>query len=176
MKKFLYVLYISTILTSCNIVENDTVENGQNILFEVQYINFAWGYQHSGFYINKKGEVFNYKYDANSAVWKPNKDNYYTEEELLNKYKPNNTLVDTIDKCIIFNKKKLIPQAMQSNYSDTTQIGADQGTTSYICYYYNSIKNKYLEIVLEQDGDWNYKKESLEADSLINWLKDISKK
>lgn len=176
MKKFLCMICFLISITSCNIIDNDSVENNQNILFEVQYINFAWGYQHSGFYINKKGEVFNYKYDNNFVVWKPNKDNYYTEEELLNKYKPNNTLVGTIDKYTVSNKNKLIIQAMQSNYSDTTQIGADQGTTSYICYFYNSIKNKYLEIVLEQDGDWNYKKESLESDSLVKWLKDISKK
>ncbi len=173
MKGYLLVLFMTVTLAGCNVFNNNSGKDFQKYLFEVQYINYAWGYIHSGFYINKKGEIYQFRYDRDSEQWRSNPDNYYTEEELKDKYSPNHEFVATLEKSDVLAKKELIPTIMESSYSDSVQIGADQGAKRYICYYYDSKKKEYLRIIIEQEGDWSFNKQSAAADSVVNWLKKL---
>jgi len=52
------------LLMSCEKQEvNDTFPNArQLVLFQVEYINYAWGFSHSGFLIDSSGVVSLFKY------------------------------------------------------------------------------------------------------------------
>ncbi len=166
-------IFILMMLAGCSMLENSISLNHQNIFFEVEYENYAWGYQHRGFYINNDGEVHKYEYEFNAEPWQSNPDNYYSEAELLKKYAPNDSLTQTISLKVVAEKIELIIPAMQSKYSDSARVAADAGALRYICYYYDSVTKEYLQIILAQEGDWEFKKESEAADGLIKWLKYV---
>ena len=39
------------------------------ILFEKGYINWAWGFTHSGFYVDNHGRIFNYSHEKEDSVY-----------------------------------------------------------------------------------------------------------
>ncbi|MBL1212066.1 MAG: hypothetical protein HND52_01800 [Ignavibacteriae bacterium] len=79
MKNLIFTICLLGIFSSCSLLDNPPNESEQSIFFELEHVNYAWGYQHAGFYVNRKGEVFTYQYESNSAPWQPNENNYYTE-------------------------------------------------------------------------------------------------
>jgi len=172
MKRFVFILILLS-LSGCDLFVSSPRVSTRNFLFEVEYENFAWGYVHRGIYINNKGEVYKYDYDSSSGIWRRNDDGLYTESELIKKYRPNNEFLKKLDVNRVSQMRDLIPEAMQAGYSDTVSVGADIGAVNYICYSYDKSAHKYFEIILAQEGDWKFKKESAAADTLINWLKKI---
>ena len=83
--KFLVYLPIIILCNSC-ILDSEKVQNSQIYLFEIEYVNHAWGYVHNGLYIDNKGNVFSYKYDFQDDPWKPKSYDYYSVRELIEKY------------------------------------------------------------------------------------------
>ncbi|MFO7445312.1 MAG: hypothetical protein R6W90_03055 [Ignavibacteriaceae bacterium] len=174
MKNNLFALLFSNAVNNGDLSESNITVGNQNILFEVEYKNFAWGYMHSGFYVNKYGEIFSYKYDHNSDLWEPNPDGLYSEQDLLDKYRPNKRLLKNIDYREVAVKKELIPRLVFSDTSIGRLGEPGLGTLSYICYLLDFKKRKYKEIIMHQEGDWNFKKQSTAADSLVVWLKQVT--
>ena len=70
---FILVLIISALTSAMS----SKPSMGQKYLFEFSQINFAWGFQMSGIYIDKDGNV--YKYNHSHAPWKPANDTSLTE-------------------------------------------------------------------------------------------------
>ena len=89
MKKSFSALLVVNLLVAlaCSLFDQDSKpEIDQNILFESEYVNWAWGYQHSGGYIDKNGDVFSYNYAPSDGQWRPEDWEHPTETELLEKY------------------------------------------------------------------------------------------
>lgn len=172
MKKNLLLFMVTGIFSNCNLLESDTSVNTQNILFEVEYINYAWGFNWSGFYINKYGEVYSYIVDRDS-IPRISENGYYSEQELMNKYRQNSKLVKNLDYREVSDQKSLIPLTASASNSDTLNGGADMGISKFKCYSYDWKKRKYQEIILLQEGDRTFKNLSPAADSLARWLKEI---
>jgi len=170
--KFFTYLPILILCNSC-ILDRENIQNSQIYLFEIEYVNHAWGYVHNGSYIDNKGNVFSYKYGFQDDPWQPKSYDYFSARELIEKYNHQRTSCDELDQSIIKERQKLISLAIEGSYSDTTNVGADMGSLSYICYIYDSDNDLYYPIILEIKGDWEYKNESEAAGTLVEWLKTI---
>ncbi|KPA13375.1 hypothetical protein MHK_006418, partial [Candidatus Magnetomorum sp. HK-1] len=120
-----------------------TVQNNidfkQKFLFEVEYFNNSWGRSHSGIYIDNKGNVCQYNifdYEVPSIYW--SKKQYYTDEELSNKYAQKNQNTKVISKNQLLNYYNLIQDASKGQYSGPTSHCCDSGIVSYVAFKYNS--------------------------------------
>ncbi len=164
---------MSIFLLSNSCIFDSEDSSTQTYLFEVEYINFAWGYQHGGFYIDKTGNVFRYKYGLNDDPWKPASYDHFSGDELAEKYRHSKTLCDKIDHNTLQKQRRLIFSAAEGSYSDSTNVGNDGGGLSYIGYIYESESDSYRPIILELKGDWEYKNESEAAKSMVTWLKTV---
>jgi hypothetical protein len=140
----------------------------QKFLFEVTYVNHAWGFQLRGIYIDKPGQV--YKYDHSHEVWRPSNPNFYTEEELLRKFESNKEFVKAVDSQTLLKMYNLIRTAKQGTFSEPVQRCNDAGTTAYIAYLFDSKANTYKPLLLYQVGDWARKNLSESAKVLYEWL------
>ncbi|MDD5773146.1 MAG: hypothetical protein PHX78_06735 [bacterium] len=147
----------------------------QKFLFELEHINFAWGYNHYGFYIDNEGSIYSYQYSKNDKKFDFNENKFYTEEELSEKYSHLKKLIKVIDIKILNEKSKLIESASKGNYSERVGMGADQGGTDYIAYLFDPKINKYKVVELCVEGDWSYFNLSDSAKDLTSWLKNILK-
>ena len=167
-------LFLSIFLagSSC-IVDSESSLSTRLYLFEVEYINYAWNYQHSGIYIDNIGNIFSYKYDSNDEDWKPKSYKQVTRNELEEKYSHSKNFIAKTDKDTLQEKIKLIPLAAKESYPAKNNPGSDMGTLSYIAYLYKAEDDAYIPVILEKQGDWEYKNESQAAKILADWLKAI---
>ncbi|UCH63285.1 MAG: hypothetical protein JSU77_02190 [Fidelibacterota bacterium] len=156
----------------CALTEPEEEEIEQEVLFEFQYINHAWGYQHSGSYIDGEGKVTSYQYTASDTHWAPADLNHPTEEELQDKYSHSPQEVKVIDPDTLIAKYGLIEEAAAGTYSDSLSLGADMGAYAYICYVYQPDTDRYDAVVLRLWGDWCYENLSPAAGKLAQWLEE----
>jgi hypothetical protein len=174
MMKRIYIFAIAAafFLVSC---KDDGVspnpEPSYRYVFEIEYINFAWGYSHHGIYIDSAGRLFQYSYEGSSDIWHPDSTGFYTQEQLASKYSHRNTLMNTLRRDTVNKYFRMIEAAALGTYSDTTATAADMGEFAYIAYKYNPVTKKYQQVVLRVEGDFTFLNQSQSAMTIAGWLK-----
>ena len=61
--KILLLFLLTVMMTGCK--KNIVISDRQAILFEFEYVNYAWNYQHYGFIIDNEGNVLTYNNPEN---------------------------------------------------------------------------------------------------------------
>ena len=125
--KIFFFLFTILLITGCK--KNIVISEKQTILFQVEYINYAWGYLHTGFIIDSEGNVLTYK---NPQNWNfPDKDFSITQ----------NQVKENISKCT--NSGKKIPKDELQKYANYIKnissskvtalknVAADAGSLQY---------------------------------------------
>lgn len=162
------------LLTNCEKNNNDinTSWNNQRIFFQYEYINFAWGRQHSGWLIDSSGYV--YCYD------KP--DNWYYEDSsgFINVTDMDSNILSTdsicfkIDKKVLYDKINLIHDASKGKISEPIHEKYDAGSVVYYGFiYYQDIK-AYKKVLLKQIGDYRIENGSYASFVLYKWLDTVN--
>nr|WP_321410550.1 hypothetical protein [uncultured Carboxylicivirga sp.] len=166
----IFTLFIIFLLTSCQ-KDSEILPNNQRILFQVEYVNYAWVYQHNGFLIDCSGNIYYYN---NPSEWNFIEDDGTFHEKAMNE---NLTFIDSISHTInyskIANKAAKIYQASVGPISDLKCEMADAGTIVYSAYILNNQSHKYHRILLNQIGDCSRENLSQAAIQLYHWLQLI---
>ena len=142
-------------------------------LFEVEYINYAWGYSHMGIHIDDTGKLYSYRYEHNIKYedqWKSNQEGVYSEQKLHEKFEHDKQLVNTINEAELIQMISLISGAIEGNLSKPESKMTDFGIWRYKSYSYDNIAREYTEIILKEDGDWFGENESWQAKAIAAWL------
>jgi hypothetical protein len=168
--KISFLLLASFLLISCR--KNVVINEKQAILFQVEYINYAWGYQHNGFIIDNEGKVLTYK---NPQEWIfPDKD-----------FKLNGNQVHAnIEKCLY--SGKIIPSDELNRYAGyiknissskvtaTKNVAADAGSLEYICYQFYELSDSYKGSLIKMEGDFTCENLNFYSKKVATWLKTIN--
>ncbi len=170
MKSLVAALALFMLLPACSIFESDDHGETQEYLFEVQYINAAWGFIHVGLFIDYHGEVKAFRFDSAATFLDHEKDEY-NKKELEERYAFGRKFLGSVGPDSLNSYKKLIPFAVSADYGDTLRVGADMGQKMYSCFTYDN--GIYKKVLLKTEGDWVYSLESAESDSLVKWLDGI---
>lgn len=159
------------ILLTAGCRKNYSLNENQVILFQFDYLNYAWGYQHHGFIIDSEGNVL--KYD-NPEGWN------FPESELT---LTNTKAAENISKCIpagkTIDRNELLRYASyinniaQSKVTAIKNVGADGGSSQYICYQYNEDSGTYKGHLIKMEGDFTCENLNYYSKRVTQWLKDI---
>lgn len=171
MKTHITALLCLLLVTGCEKITNDLFDVDQLVLFQKEYINHAWGYQHSGIFIDTTGIVKSYNLPVS---WNfPDQDGYISESKLNENF--DKALKDecSVDKGEILRHFNLLYVAQIGTITDPVNVAADAGTTSYYGYIYEPARNRYKQILLRQNGDFEVKNTSREAQKIYEWLEQI---
>lgn len=152
--------------------KNYVISEKQQILFQFDYINYAWGYHHKGFIIDKEGNVLTYE---NPETWNfPDKDNSISETQIS----------ENIGKCI--HTGKIIPQEELLKYSNYIRniasskitamknVAADAGSSEYFCYQFSEINDTYKGYLIKMEGDFTCENLNFYAKKIAQWMKQIN--
>jgi hypothetical protein len=152
--------------------EPDTSAVGEGkFLFEMTYVNYAWGYRLRGSYIDNHGNIYSYEYPRGASPWTAANDDSLTEAELRAKYDSSATLTGKIDLSELRRMYVLIPHAAQGTLTDPVHVCSDFGGLSYLAYVYSPETQTYKRVLLYTAGDLARKNMSDEADRLYRALK-----
>lgn len=144
---------------------------GQKVFFEVSYLNYAWGYQLRGFYIDYQGNV--YKYNHSDERWETARSDTITEAELLEKYSHEKELIAKIPCDTLLQKCNMIQAASEGELSEKIHRCYDAGALSYLAYTYHAKNKEYTPVLLYLAGDVAQKNLSEAAQLLFDWLKAV---
>ena len=174
MKKYLFLVFISIIVISCQKESYDNEFEGDVVLFEKEYINYAWGYQHFGWIMDTAGIIKGFDQPGN---WNfVDSLGCITGNDMAeNLQKSGNTLFSVNTGEV----KSFYPKAFESVYGKYTEPKsemADFGTIVYSAYIYNQENRKFKRIVLYQYGDVSFTNTSEAAKQICSWMKNLESK
>jgi hypothetical protein len=163
------VLIILTSLSGCE--KSYVVSKSQDILFQFEYINHAWGYAHSGFLIDVNGNIL--LYDL------PEKWNFPTDDQILTQKE----VIENIGICQIAGIK-ILPDELRkyTNYIDNIaaskvtspkNVAADAGTIAFYCYQYSESSLTYKRTVIKTEGDFLSENLNFYSKKIVEWMNNI---
>ncbi len=156
----------------CHLCDPPPTEPGdtaaQNILFETEYTNRAWGYNHVGIWVDSSGTVW--RYELAEGEDKLDGTGHYSEEDLLDRYAHKSAYVARVPPDTLRMMYQRIGAAAAGQYSDTTTPMADAGTTRYIAWTFYPGSRTYREVGLRMRGDQQADNLVPEAKVIADWL------
>lgn len=165
--------FLAVILLAFGCIKDseEVINTDQEVFFQVTYINYAFGKQASGFFIDKTGAVKTYQ---GEAKW----DSEALKGQLSDlQMKENLALATITKKQLMLDELKKYTQTISNistdKFSKRISGGADRGSFMYYAYTFNSAENIYKAVKLAEDGDWVSNNEDANAQIIVDWLKDI---
>jgi hypothetical protein len=165
------VLLIIPLLIGGGCKKNNTVAGNQDILFQYEYINYAWGYHHSGFYITGDGNIYTYN---NPEEWNfPEKDSTMTRQQVIENLSRCQLSQVTISKEELQKYSRHIPNIAFSKVTAPKNVGADAGSVEFICYLFSEKTVRYKSYIIKKEGDFTCENLNFFAKKVALWMKDV---
>jgi hypothetical protein len=144
----------------------------QRFVCERSYMNFAYGYQHAGIFVDRDGAIHSFHVERSIPPQPPAAPDR-TEAEMKDKYGMARKLVGSVPADRLRAMFQLIPAAARGSFSRRVQAGADRGAVVSSCYLFDAAAQRYREIELTVAGDWEYRNLAPEARILATWLESL---
>jgi len=167
--RILSIVLLVLSLAGCK--KNYAISEKQSILFEFEYVNYAWSYQHNGFLIDNEGNVLTYN---NPENW-----NFPDSEFRLSE----SQVAENISKCMHSGIKATREELQKySNYIDNIaaskvtalkKVAADAGSTEFICYQFSENPGMYKGSVIKMEGDFTCENLNFYSKKVVEWMKNI---
>lgn len=146
----------------------DIFPSEQPVYFEYIYMNQAWGYQHSGWLLDKQGNINYYNLPGN---WRFAGEDGISLEDLNYNLSQADTVIGSIDSETLNEKIQLIEDVIDGEITTPVHTACDAGGAALYAYYYDPGKKLYQPVFLAQSGDFESHNTSTAAVELTAWLK-----
>jgi hypothetical protein len=169
-KKIFYLVIAAILISGCN-KKTVTIDN-QSIYFQYDYVNHAWGSQHSGFLIDNEGRVLTYK---NPENWNfPDSHFMLTESQIRENIDNSLYSGKTVPQEELKKYINYIKNISSSKVTALKNVAADAGNTDYICYLFSAESNTYKGYIIKQEGDFTCENLNFFSKKVSLWLKSIN--
>jgi hypothetical protein len=159
------------LVLACGHPPTDTLENiEQRYLFEIEYVNHAWGLAWNGLVIDSEGDI--YAYDHSHESWSAAGNDSFTETDLRTKYEHEARYIGRIDEATIVLQFSRISY-VGDFFLNPNQACADAGSLTYRAFAYESTSGLYRPLLLREEGDFPRRNVSDAAEGLATWLRTL---
>lgn len=141
-------------------------------MFQLDYINYSWGYQHTGFIIDYEGNVLTYN---NPQVWN-SADNDYS----ISKSQVEENIRNCIFSGIRVPEEELhkytnyIKNIASSKVTAIKNVAADAGSLEFICYQLSESTGIYKGYLIKMEGDFTCENLNFYSKKTVVWLREIN--
>jgi len=143
------------------------------VLFEVEYVNSAWGRSWNGFVVETDGKV--YAYDLSDTSLSPSDGDVFAAPELAAKYAHRRRLVTSIAAAEAASRYARVADALAGPIIGPPLTGcADAGILRYSALIYDESAGTYRRLLLHQRGDVARTNSSPAARELYKWLEQVT--
>jgi len=143
----------------------------QPVFFEYRYLNNAWGVADRGWLIDSEGQQREFDFPEEYR-W-PDSTGHISLEDLTHNLGQTDTLLQVISRKKFNKYTRLISGAADGSLSEWKVVGADMGSSTLSCYAYDPEPGTYQYVLLAAKGSLEQFNQSAEAESLVDWLKDL---
>lgn len=167
--KIMLFILLSVQLEGCK--KTNVISERQSILFEFEYVNYAWNYQHYGFIIDNEGNVLTY---YNPESW-----NFPDRELRISQTQVAENLSMCTHSGIRISKSELqkysghIINIASSRVTALKNAADDAGSAEYICYQYSEASGMYKGTIIKMEGDFTCENLNFYSKKVADWMKNI---
>jgi hypothetical protein len=166
------ILFSAFILVLAGCKKSNVISERQKILFQFEYVNYAWGYRHTGFIIDSQGNVLTYE---NPENWNFLDDNHSISGNMVS---------ENLKKCSP-SGIKITPEELQkyagyikniasTKISALKNVAADAGSYEYFCFQYSETTESYKGYLIKMEGDFTCENLNFYSKKVAAWMKDIN--
>jgi hypothetical protein len=167
----LFVVFLITVFISgCEKVY--VVSKGQEILFQQEYVNYTWGFQHNGFIIDIEGNILTFE---NPDKWNyPDKDGKLTEQQIKENIASCTLTGMKISKTDLQKYINYIDNISSSKVTAPKINGADMGSLVYYCFQFSGNSSTYKATKIKMEGDYQCENLNFYSKKVVHWMKKIN--
>ena len=155
--------------TGCK--KNYAISDRQSILFEYEYVNYAWSYQHYGFIIDNDGNVLAY---SNPDSWNfPDRELRISEDHVAENIAACTHTGIKIQKQELLKYSSHIKNIAASKVTALRNVADDAGSAEYICYQYSENSKMYKGTIIKMEGDFTCENLNFYSKKVSEWMKSI---
>jgi len=144
----------------------------QKVLFQVEYLNYAWGYRHYGWLVDSDGNVCHFNQPKHWNFCDSTKS--ISSDSLISNLSQTDSIYFKIGQDVLKSKSALIQSTALGEITKPEQLMFDAGITQYSCFTYNSEKKIYTKVLIKQIGDTQCENTSTSAVELYTWMQSIN--
>jgi hypothetical protein len=159
-------------LSAASCTESLALPDPGSVLFEVEYVNFAWGRSWNGFVVDAEGRVSSYDL-GDTNLWPPEGD-VFTATELEAKYAHQRQLVTTVAASEAASRYARVADALAGSITPPKGACFDAGTVRYSALLFDASTGTYRRLLLHQRGDVGQTNTSPAARELYHWLEQVT--
>jgi len=144
----------------------------QVVLFQAEYINNAWTYQHSGWLIDSLGNV---RYYNLPKKWNfVDSAGYISATNMSENVQQIDSIRCKIDKDTLCNYFNKLNKAAVGTLTESKSKMFDAGSTRFYGYVFDKNVGLYKQILIKQIGDLYIENKSVEAKQIYEWMERIN--
>lgn len=147
--------------------EEFPVPDDQEVFFEVNYVNYAWGFQNNGFLIDKMGRVRTFDKPKD---WKFAEPGPLTTAEMDERLAKTTVAKYTVPANELAQYIKKMKRVSDKDFTELSNRGADMGARGYYVYRYDSGSKMYHAVLLQSVGDNEIYNKDSDAKEIAEWL------
>jgi hypothetical protein len=171
MKNLVLSIVLITLFTSC--LETEELKSGEitNLIFQSEYVNYAWGYNHNGWMMDRSGIVKRFQ---KTAAWVfPDSTGFISEADMQKNIAACDSVIAEVgtSEFKLYADKALT--CVNGTMTKPENKMADAGEHIWAFYIYDSGKNGYKRIILDMTGDWSQENLAPNSKGIVDWMKKI---
>jgi hypothetical protein len=144
------------------------------LIFQKEYTNYAWGYQHFGWMMDNSGKVQRFR---KTAKWVfPDSLGYVSDLDMFKNLGQCDSVMAKVDPVSFTQYATKAQTCMNGPFSTRKMVMADAGQNIDAIYLYEPEKKRYKRVLLNMTGDWAQENLSVEAKTIVDWMDKISTK
>lgn len=144
------------------------------VIFQYEYYNYAWGFRHSGFLIDKDGRIKGFNQPENWIT--PDSSGFMAKEDLKYNLAKCDTISGRVDLDELYQYASKIKGIRNGKIVDHGSVMADAGTGVFSAWYWNDKVGKFENVFLISNGDMYKVNRHEDVSELVAWLKWIGEK
>ncbi|MFA6126912.1 MAG: hypothetical protein WC699_06375 [Bacteroidales bacterium] len=144
------------------------------VMFQYEYVNYAWGFRHHGFLIDDHGYINGF--DQPSKWLTPDSTGMLDREDLEYNLRQCDTVCGkvNIDDLRFYYRK--IENVRNGKIRDNGLVMTDAGTGVLSAWYWNERAHKYENVFLVSNGDVSKINLHPDVNAMVEWLKTVGEK
>ncbi len=171
MRRFIFTAVVFSFLFGCIQLNDFTIEESRPLIFQSEYVNYAWGYNHNGWMMESSGEVKRFQ---KNATWVfPDSLGYISEVDMAKNISACDSVMAHVSPLTFSLYAQKAFTCSNGTMTKATNTMADAGEHIYCYYLYDASGKRYKRFVLSMTGDWSQENLAPYSKEVVDWMKAI---
>ena len=168
MKHLILSAILLILLTGCVQVNVFVWDDANQIVFQSEYTNYAWGYNHNGWMMDKTGQVKRFQKNARWVF--ADDQGYLSESDMLKNLAACDSVIAQIGSTELSQYASKASTCVNAESTKPQNLMADAGEHLYAFYVFEPDLKRYKRVILQKTGDWSQENLAPNAKSIVDWM------